>query len=288
MELLRTIFFVSLLFDCGGAQGQTPLVGGSQGRGGARAQSPLGIAFYDVDRIYDTIPALFYNDEEYTPDGRMHWNTERYQRKIRNTAAVIDSMRLPITALWGVENEEVVRDISAACQGDYSYLHRTLNTLDGMDFALFYYGDIFLPDFTEVGNRYLYVEGELRGVGRIGLLMSGNAHFATMAAGDLREERPGVKLIIMGRCDGIRGERYGLTDATARAERAGRGTVHYSSGWRMRDRILVDTALHARGGDVFARRYMVDDKSGYPLSTYKKKVYNGGYSYSLPVFVYIR
>ena len=108
-------------------------------------QRPIGIAFYDVDRIYDTVPALFYDDADYTPEGRLHWTAERYARKIRNTAAVIDSMALPLVALWGVENEQVVRDIAAACRGDYSYLHRTLNSLDGMDFALLYYGDLFYP-----------------------------------------------------------------------------------------------------------------------------------------------
>lgn len=30
-------------------------------------QRPIGIAFYDVDRIYDTVPALFYDDADYTP-----------------------------------------------------------------------------------------------------------------------------------------------------------------------------------------------------------------------------
>ena len=58
-------------------------------------QRPIGIAFYDVDRIYDTVPALFYDDADYTPEGRLHWTAERYARKIRNTAAVIDSMALP-------------------------------------------------------------------------------------------------------------------------------------------------------------------------------------------------
>lgn len=80
-------------------------------------QRPIGIAFYDVDRIYDTVPALFYDDADYTPEGRLHWTAERYARKICNTAAVIDSMALPLVALWGVENEQVVRDIAAACPG---------------------------------------------------------------------------------------------------------------------------------------------------------------------------
>lgn len=35
----------------------------------AFGRQPVGIAFYDVDRIYDTIPALFYDDSDYTPEG---------------------------------------------------------------------------------------------------------------------------------------------------------------------------------------------------------------------------
>lgn len=44
----------------------------------------------------------------------------------------------------------------------YSYLHCTLNSLDGMDFALLYYGDLFDPHYEEPGRRYLYIEGTLR------------------------------------------------------------------------------------------------------------------------------
>ena len=113
----------------------------------AHAQPRTGIVYWDLDHLYDTVPALFDNDTDYTPSGRLAWDTERYRRKIRHTAAVIDSMRMPLVALWGVENEAVVRDIAAACEGDYSYLHRTLNSLDGMDFALLYYGDLFEPPY---------------------------------------------------------------------------------------------------------------------------------------------
>ena len=121
----------------------------------ALAQPRIGIAYCDLDHLYDTIPALFYDDSDYTPGGRLAWDTERYRRKIARTAAVIDSMRMPLVALWSVENEAVVRDIAAACRGDYSYLHCTLNSLDGMDFALLYYGDLFDPHYEEPGRRYL-------------------------------------------------------------------------------------------------------------------------------------
>ena len=126
----------------------------------AFGKSPAGIAFCDVDRLYDTLPALFYDDSEYTPEGRLKWNSARYERKVRQTAALIDSMGLDIVALWGVENEQVVRDIAQACRGDYAYIHRTLNSLDGMDFALLYYGDRFYPGRVETGRRYLRIEND--------------------------------------------------------------------------------------------------------------------------------
>ena len=252
----------------------------------AFGRQPVGIAFYDVDRIYDTLPALFYDDEDYTPRGRYRWDTERYERKIRNTASVIDSMGLEIVALWGVENEQVVRDLTAACHGDYSYLHRTLNTLDGMDFALLYYGDRFYPEHAEVGRRYLLVTGELDGQ-RVGLALCGDRSTGDWLVEELRDEYPDLPLVVLGRIDARHAARFGLTDATARAEKAGRGNIRRAGRWEMRDRILVDTLFTAFGGDVFARRYLVDQKSGNPLTTFSRGVYRGGFGYSLPVFVYI-
>lgn len=251
----------------------------------AVAQRRVGIACYDVDKLYDTIPALFYNDEDYTPSGRYGWTTERYRRKIRHTAAVIDSMELPIVALWGVENEAVVRDLAAACRGDYAYLHRTLNALDGMDFALLYYGDAFCPERVEEGRRYLYVEGTL-GRDTVGLVLCAEDRMAAWVVHDLREERPGVRLLVLGRSEGLDPAAYGLRDVHAAAARAGRGTVRSRGRWRMRERILVDTAFRVCGGDVFMRGYLLDPKSGNPLPTYSAGRYRGGYSRSLPVYGY--
>ena len=72
------------------------------------AQS-FGIAYYNVDKLYDTSASQFYDDSAYTPKGRLRWNTERYDKKIENIASVIDSMAMPIVAIYGVENEQVDR-----------------------------------------------------------------------------------------------------------------------------------------------------------------------------------
>lgn len=259
---------------------------------------PLGIAYCDADHLYDTLPAPFYDDSDYTPQGRLRWNTERYRRKIARTAALVDSLALPIVALWSVENEQVARDIASACTGDYTCLHRTLNSLDGMDFALLYYGDMFFPHRVESGRRYLYVEGILRrSAGRgpkrrvrtdtLGLILCSEQRMFRWIVGELRDERPGVRLVVMGRLPAREIDRYGLVDAHARAEAAGRGNIRSRSGWRMRDRIAVDTALRVTAGDVYIRRFLLDPSESQPLPAYDRRRYCGGFSYALPVYVYL-
>ncbi|MEG0789498.1 MAG: hypothetical protein RSB23_04420 [Alistipes sp.] len=253
----------------------------------ALAQQAVGIAYYDVDRLYDTIPALFYNDERFTPEGALAWNTERYLRKICHTAAVIDSLRMPLVALYGVENEAVVRDLTAACGEDYCYIHRTGNAFDGLDFALLYYGEVFFPKYTESGRDYLYVEGTLQ-QRTIGLLMSSNTKYADRLVRDLREERAGAALILLGRLSSVDCRRWGVRKVLAHAERVGYGNARYGQGWGLRDTALADTTLAVSGGAVYARRYLIDPQHHYPLPTYEKERYVGGYARSLPIFFYLR
>ncbi len=259
---------------------------------------PAGFAYCDADHLYDTVPSPFYDDSDYTPQGRLRWNTERYNDKIARTAALVDSLALPVVALWSVENEQVVRDIARTCTRDYSYLHRTLNSLDGMDFALLYYADTFFPLHVESGRRYLYVEGILRrpfGHGpkrrvrtdTLGLVLCSEQRMVRWVVGELRDERPGVRLVVMGRLPAREIDRYGLCDAHARAEAAGRGNIRSRAGWRMRDRIAVDTALRVVTGDVFMRRFLLDPSESQPLPTFDRRRYAGGLSYALPVYVYM-
>lgn len=255
----------------------------------AFGKSPAGIAFCDVDRLYDTLPALFYDDSDYTPEGRLKWNSARYERKVRQTAALIDSMGLDIVALWGVENEQVVRDIAQACRGDYAYIHRTLNSLDGMDFALLYYGDRLYPGRVETGRRFLRIEGEIDGE-EVCLILCADPRMAEWVVRDVRAEAPGRKVLLMGRTAMAHPERLGLLDATARAALAGRGNRRSTRGsrWEMYHRILADTALRFGACDVYARRFLLDERLGTPVPTYSGRLYRGGLGRSLPVYIYIR
>ena len=96
-------------------------------------------------------------------------STTRCRRRSATIRAICRRERCAGRAngLYGVENESVVRDVAAACKGDYAYLFRTTDSYNGLDFALFYFGDRFFPDRVEAGHFWMTAAGELRGAGRV-------------------------------------------------------------------------------------------------------------------------
>lgn len=247
------------------------------------AQPRVGFAYYDVDRAYDTSPSAFYDDKAFTPNGRNLWDTERYQRKIDNIAAVIDSMALPIVALYGVENEQVVRDIATQCKGDYSYIHRTQNRLDGMDFALLYYGDVLFPQRVEVGLDYILVEASIADR-EYSILLTRRSRTLKALVDQIAEESLERFIVVAGDMYGLDYHRIKLNDATAYAERRGHGNTVYRNQWRMFDRILVDQRLKTHC-DVYIREWLLD-RNGEPKPTFNRESYVGGAGRKLPIFCY--
>lgn len=251
--------------------------------GAIHAQQRTGFAYYDLDRLYDTIPSLFYDDTDYTPEGRLRWSGERYRAKVERAGAVIGRMAMPLAGVYGVENEEVVKDLVRASDLPYSYVHRTLNTLDGMDFALLYYADRFFTERIETGYGYLCVEGMLDGKPTAVLLTRGDRYAAELLE-ELRERTPGIRILCAGKLPSGTAEKLSLRDALAPAERRGRGNAYARGGWWLHDRILTDTALTVIRADVFARRDLLDPRSGTPLPTYRRQRYTGGIGRYLPIY----
>ncbi len=250
-----------------------------------QAQQRFGFSFYDVDHLYDTIPSPFYDDLKYTPTGTHGWDSSRYHHKIQGVCSTIDSMRMPIVGLYGVESEDVVRDIVMRSELDYSYIHRTQNAFDGMDFCLLYYADLFEPKYVESGRQYMYVEGVLRDGREIGLLLSNDKsiHWTIKA---IRQSRK-VPLVVAGRSDRTKPEAFSLSDASLHAQTLGRGNIRYSNGWQMRHRILIDKALDHTNAEVFIREELLDSRTKSPKATYVGKRYTAGRGRMLPIYIYI-
>lgn len=243
----------------------------------------VGFAYWNVDRLCDTLRSPFYDDADYTPGGRLRWTAERYRKKVNDVAAVMDSMAMPVTVLFGVENEAVARDIAEACTCDYSYLHRTLDSSDGLDFALFYFGDALQPLRAAVVGRCVRIDCRIAGRRSV-LLLSRSGRDAAAEALRVRRDDPESTLIVMGRTYPEQLVEAGVADTFAAEERAGRGTVAYRGVWSFDGRICADTMLRTRAA-VYARRRLFDRSGTAPAPTYVRGRYAGGVSRSLPVFV---
>jgi len=73
------------------------------------------IMSYNTENFFDTINDPHTSDDEYTPDSKKHWETERYNHKVQGIARVISEItpgHFPdLMLLCEVENHEVLKDL---------------------------------------------------------------------------------------------------------------------------------------------------------------------------------
>ncbi len=123
-----------------------------------QAVETAGIAFYNFENLFDTIPNNPENrDEEYTPSGKRKWDSKKYQNKIHNLAYAISQMKTTSTpdgpAIIGVaevENKSVLDDLVADRQiaaWNLQVVHHDSPDSRGIDVSLLYN-----PKYFEVEN----------------------------------------------------------------------------------------------------------------------------------------
>ncbi len=250
------------------------------------AQGRFGVAYYNIDQLYDTIPSPFYDDGQYTPNGKLRWDSERYHRKVRDVASVVDAMQMPIVVLFGVENEQVVRDIATCCRGDYAYAHRTINSLDGLDFALLYYADLLIPTNIESDNRSLVVTATILDE-QYTLIMGRSADDIARIANHIRGEGPESHIIAVGKPSQRLSSQCDLRDIFLQEQQSGRGNRYSHKGWYIPERVMVDGRLDCRVA-IYTHSDLFDTTMTRPKPTYSATSYIGGVSRHLPLLFYIR
>src|SRR5665647_586086 len=52
------------------------------------------VAFYNLENLFDTINNENVNDEEYTPEGPIKWNPQKYNAKIQHMSYAISQIGL--------------------------------------------------------------------------------------------------------------------------------------------------------------------------------------------------
>ena len=118
-----------------------------------QAYDVYGIAFYNLENLFDTINANGKYDLEFSPQGNREWNSEKYWAKINNMAYTISQMVSPSTpdgpAVIGiseVENRGVVEDLVKAdpLKGrNLQIVHHDSPDNRGIDVALLYDPNMF-------------------------------------------------------------------------------------------------------------------------------------------------
>lgn len=247
----------------------------------AQPSGEIGVAYYDLGGLYDTLPSPHYYDP-YTPEGERHWTGERYHAAVGRFGALIDTLCMPLIGLYGVENEAVVQDLVAHSEGDYAWVHESQNRQNGLDFALLYHADRFRVISVQSGAGWMSIEGAFDEEPLALLLCHRSRYWEEEAERLLKEKGP---LVVMGEATPTSPK---LHDGLARAHRAGRGNRMVRGLWQRGDSFYLSPHFEPITGDIFLKSWLLESSSYKPFSLYDRGRYRGGYGAKLPVFIYFR
>lgn len=166
------------------------------------------IVFYNVENLFDTIDDPNVIDEEFLPNGKLQWNTTRYQKKLEH---IVEALTLNLEEnpmLIGfveVENGKVVMDVAKTgrlSSTRYQLAHKESPDARGIDCALLYDSDRFkptvianlpvqidsVPDFKT--RDILYVQGELKGKKKLHIFVN---HWPSRREGQQASEHKRIR-----------------------------------------------------------------------------------------------
>lgn len=112
-----------------------------------------GVAFYNLENLFDTIHDAGKNDYEYLPNGRNKWGKMKYEAKLHNMARVLSELctdKLPmgpaVIGLSEIENNRVLDDLlkqPALAKRGYKYVDIAGPDRRGVECAFFYNPRLF-------------------------------------------------------------------------------------------------------------------------------------------------
>jgi len=115
--------------------------------------TPIVVAFWNVENLYDTLNDEYKNDEDFTSEGVYHWTGERYRRKLDHLSDIISQLGIHLNedgpAIMGfceVENKQVMLDLvqcSTLVSRNYKVVHIEGPDVRGIDPAFIYQSSYF-------------------------------------------------------------------------------------------------------------------------------------------------
>jgi hypothetical protein len=112
------------------------------------------VAFYNQENFFDTIHQPSVNDYEYTPNGPMQWNTQKYKAKLEHMSYAISQigldycpMGVAMIGLSEIENRGVLENLvkqPALANRSLQIVHYNSPDRRGVDVALLYNPKLFI------------------------------------------------------------------------------------------------------------------------------------------------
>ena len=141
------------------------------------------VGFYNLENLFDSVNDAFTLDKDYTPDGKLNWDEQKYETKIRNIGraiAAIGTHRIEEPPVFlgvaEVENDKVLEDLiaSEAMQPhDYDFVHYESPDERGIDVAFLYRKAYFELIYSDTYTLMLEDEMQNRDYTRDILLVHG-------------------------------------------------------------------------------------------------------------------
>lgn len=123
--------------------------------------------FYNLENLFDTIDDSLKRDEEFLPDGKNRWDSEKYLHKLDQMSLVISKIGkdftpdgIAVLGLSEIENRTVIEDlISTPLLKDFGYeiVHYDSPDRRGVDVGLIYQKKYF--EVTNSTSNRLWIEG---------------------------------------------------------------------------------------------------------------------------------
>ncbi len=141
------------------------------------------IAFYNVENLFDTINDPLKFDDNRTPLGKDKWTSEHYNDKVHKIAQVLSEIGADktktspdIIGIAEIENKSVLVDVindPILKKENYSIIHFDSPDARGIDVALLYKKEAFVPMSFQNFELILHDENGYRDYTRDQLLVSG-------------------------------------------------------------------------------------------------------------------
>jgi predicted extracellular nuclease len=116
------------------------------------------VAFYNVENLFDLEDDPITLDEDFTPEGKQQWTSERYETKLDRIAQVIEGLTFPaVMGFCEIENNKVLTAIAVQQRlTGYTYGAISFDSPDlrGIDVGLLYNKN----DFELISSRPIGVE----------------------------------------------------------------------------------------------------------------------------------